>query len=402
MFHCTNGVQHCVEGRRAGEAREASDDVTKELAKVVQALTALEASQSQLASTLAISSHSHFEQLLQNEAQPQQLGAAPKLRPWQETQSLGSSAAHVFARSKLVGKKGGAGPDVISVTKALCGMGQSALEEALARVPDFTTGNRWLFNNSWLTQPELRALDEAHVLGAGSEVVCLVGYIKQQVPCPASECVVPVYVRPDTSDSLVLGQMYETVELGFVANFAPTAILDAGANIGLAAQVFGHMFPDAVVVSVEAASDNFAMLRLNTAHLPNVVPLHAGIWQRTTQLEVTVTGDGEWGHILREADTCPPGAECVNALTIDLIQDLLQVGRFDFAKIDIESSEKGVFTPSAVNRLAWLAGVKAVAIELHDRFVPGCTEAVTSALENDFDIDSGFNSEYVLAVRKKA
>lgn len=67
-----------------------------------------------------------------------------------------------------------------------------------------------------------------------------------------------------------------------------------------------------------------------------------------------------------------------------------------------QSSEKGVFTPSAVNRLAWLAGVQAVAIELHDRFVPGCTEAVTSALADDFEIDASFNSEYVLAVRKKA
>jgi hypothetical protein len=89
-------------------------------------------------------------------------------------------------------------------------------------------------------------------------------------------------------------------------------------------------------VAVEAASSNYEMLRLNTCHLPNVIALHAGIWPRTTALHVTNTGDGEWGHILQEVDTCPHGTECVNAVTIDLIQDLFHIDRFDFAKLDIE------------------------------------------------------------------
>jgi hypothetical protein len=100
---------------------------------------------------------------------------------------------------------------------------------------------RWLFNDTWATYDQIRNLDKGGGLGASSEVVCLVGYLRKQVPCPNDECFMPVYVRPATSDTLVLGQMYETVELDFVEPHSPKTILDGGANIGLASQIFGYM-----------------------------------------------------------------------------------------------------------------------------------------------------------------
>jgi FkbM family methyltransferase len=211
----------------------------------------------------------------------------------------------------------------------------------------------------------------------------------------------PVYVRPGTSDFLVVQQLYERLELDFVEPYSPRTILDGGANIGLASQIFGYMFPSATVIAVEAASNNYEMLRLNTAHLPNVIPLHAGIWPRTTALHVTNTAEGEWAHILEEVDTCSVGMECVNAVTIDLIQDLFNINNFDFIKLDIEASEKGVFTNDSSNQLQWLDGVHVLAIELHDRYIPGCSKAVTNALTDSFQLTKNDRSEYVVATRKK-
>ena len=46
----------------------------------------------------------------------------------------------------------------------------------------------------------------------------------------------------------------------------------------------------------------------------------------------------------------------------------------DIVKLDIEGAEKEVF-----DRCDWLNRVRVVAIELHDRFKPGCSAAVNSA-----------------------
>ena len=52
------------------------------------------------------------------------------------------------------------------------------------------------------------------------------------------------------------------------------------------------------------------------------------------------------------------------------------ISRIDVLKIDIEGSELEVLKHSK----AWIDDVKTIIIELHDRFQPGCTEALAIAI----------------------
>jgi hypothetical protein len=59
---------------------------------------------------------------------------------------------------------------------------------------------------------------------------------------------------------------------------------------------------------------------------------------------------------------------------------LLEAGTdsIDLLKLDIEGAEKELFENHACS--GWLARTRAVIVELHDRFKPGCTAAVERAV----------------------
>jgi hypothetical protein len=52
----------------------------------------------------------------------------------------------------------------------------------------------------------------------------------------------------------------------------------------------------------------------------------------------------------------------------------------DVVKVDIETSERFLFAENT----DWLDRVNCVAIEFHDRIVPGCREPVVAALDRHF------------------
>jgi hypothetical protein len=75
-------------------------------------------------------------------------------------------------------------------------------------------------------------------------------------------------------------------------------------------------------------------------------------------------------------------------ITIDgLIADY-NLTEIDILKIDIEGSEKEVFRTC----VSWIAKVKAIIIELHERIKSGCNRAVYSAT-NDFDSEWQYGEE---------
>ena len=64
-------------------------------------------------------------------------------------------------------------------------------------------------------------------------------------------------------------------------------------------------YPQALIVSVEASSRNFRMLRLNTQPYPNVVPVNVALWPRVAPLSLIVGPRNpdlppEWGYMVRE------------------------------------------------------------------------------------------------------
>ncbi|WP_341675479.1 FkbM family methyltransferase [Niveibacterium sp. SC-1] len=181
-----------------------------------------------------------------------------------------------------------------------------------------------------------------------------------------------VYLRPGTTDQdvyaeIFLSREYE-LELG-----SPGFVIDAGAHIGLAAVYFASRYPQAVVVAIEPEPSNFELLLRNVRAHDNIRPLRAGLWSRKTHLRIENPGVETWSFRVVE-DASGQGIPAVGIA--DLMSEFA-LPRIDVLKMDIEGSEVEVLRDAP----AWLDAVGALVIELHDRFRPGCTEALEAALQ---------------------
>jgi FkbM family methyltransferase len=183
-----------------------------------------------------------------------------------------------------------------------------------------------------------------------------------------------IWLRPATTDWYVMEQIF--IDQGFSLSRWPEherairsgyermlergqtpVILDCGAHIGLAALWFAQRFPRARIFAVEPAQDNFDLLRRNVSSHPNVVPIHAAIWDRDTRVDL-VNADGEpWAWAARES-----GSGEVPTVTV---RDLLQRepnGLPLIVKIDIEGGEIELFR----SNVEWVEQTPLIVIELHD------------------------------------
>jgi FkbM family methyltransferase len=182
---------------------------------------------------------------------------------------------------------------------------------------------------------------------------------------------------------------------------APETILDAGAYTGLSTAYFAARYPGAKIIAIEPSEENFALLIRNVSKLENVHAINAALWGESGSLVLTDPGRGYWGLTVEESDTgtspdqknslVPPSK--VDALTVaDLMSDC-EVDRVNLLKLDIEGSEKEVFS----NALPWIDRVDAIFVELHDRFKPGCARAFFGAV-TDFPVELR-RGEKILVIR---
>jgi FkbM family methyltransferase len=153
----------------------------------------------------------------------------------------------------------------------------------------------------------------------------------------------------------------------------PSRIIDAGSNIGLAAIVMARKFPSCLIVAVELSPSNFDVLRRNVSQYPNIVAMNAALWS-TSSVRVGIDlADGEYWSpraVVSEAGT---GHTCDSPPTVTVSELLARFNksRCDLLKLDIEGGELEVLGAAD----DWVDAVDVVVVELHDRFVPGCTTA---------------------------
>lgn len=187
----------------------------------------------------------------------------------------------------------------------------------------------------------------------------------------------PITVRLGTSDLIVFEDIFVKREYDWTFNAVPQVILDAGGHIGLSAAYFAVRYPEATIVVIEPDADNFDLLKVNTAHFPNVRAIRAAVWHESGQISLRDPGLGSWGFQVAAVDKPRPAADLVRAVTIQEIIEEFGLGRIDLLKIDVEGSEKEIFAGSA----SWLPKVDAICIELHDRFKEGCSSVFFRAVD---------------------
>jgi FkbM family methyltransferase len=182
----------------------------------------------------------------------------------------------------------------------------------------------------------------------------------------------PLYARPRTSDleafHTIFGRRQQAVDLGF----DPRLIVDLGANVGYASVDFALRYPEARVVAVEPEPSNVELLRRNVAGLP-VDVVEAAVWPRAAELELEETEIGHLGFRVREVSSSDHG---VSTVTIPMLMERQGWAQIDLLKIDIEGAELELLSEEA----GWLERVRAISIEFHDTFRPGCSVTGQAAL----------------------
>jgi len=194
----------------------------------------------------------------------------------------------------------------------------------------------------------------------------------------------PVYVRAHTSDEYIFRTIF--VEDQYALDLAehPSTIVDAGANIGLAAVYFANKYPGAGIVCVEPEPGNYALLEKNTAPYGNISLLQKAVWSKASSIRIEDIGFDNWGFVVKEVDNDTPGS--IAALSIQDILKTREVQHPTLIKVDIEGSEREVFAAPDVHE--WLNGCDVLIVEIHDRLQQGASRAVFEALlKYDFSYD---------------
>ncbi|CAI5503364.1 unnamed protein product [Closterium sp. Naga37s-1] len=280
-----------------------------------------------------------------------------------------------------------------------------------------TNGSEWMqhgYLEMLLAEMAGRRGGQAGIAGDESEAVCVAVYLPPHwFPCSGSPagCQLAVWVRPASSDVALLYHLLDTRAFRFLRpsllpHFRPSAILDAGANIGLASLIFAlrsgasagqlraacsllspclhhpppalppppSSFPGALIVAVEPARDNFALLQRNVKHLPRILPVNAALWSHDTRIAVTAgRREGFWAY------------ETHASVSVPSLLQRVQLPRFDYVKIDIEGAEKQVFCSAAAAGATdaaaggWQHDGEVFSLEVHEDLAPGigaCMEGV--------------------------
>jgi FkbM family methyltransferase len=182
-----------------------------------------------------------------------------------------------------------------------------------------------------------------------------------------------VLVRVGTSDPDVFMQIFGALEYGPIpASVAPGLIVDCGANAGYAAVSFLERWPAAEVIALEPDPGTAELARQNLAPYGARATLVEGaVWSHTTPLCMRrgAFGDGrQWSF---QVEACPPG-ETPDVAGVGLA-DLIGSRTVELLKVDIERGELELFGGPC----PWLAQVRNIVIELHDR---ECSDVFERAL----------------------
>jgi len=204
-----------------------------------------------------------------------------------------------------------------------------------------------------------------------------------------------LFVRLGTSDAEAYREVFLNNEYEFPTAFDPRNIVDVGANCGMTSIFYANRYPGARIWALEPETSNYQALVHNTRGYANVIPMRAALWKTDGQVETfskwpRLSGWDKWGFRVREGVGCP-------ALTLTTLMQQVGIETVDILKIDVEAGEKEIF-----DTCDWMSKVKLLAIELHDRDTPGCSEAVDSAALQHQKVQRGAMAFYTMSHSQRA
>jgi len=202
-----------------------------------------------------------------------------------------------------------------------------------------------------------------------------------------------IFIRNQPADFAVFTQVFIHKEYDVPLPHRVKTIIDAGANIGLAALYFKSRYSQAAIICIEPEKENFEMLLKNTEPYKNITCLNAGVWNKNGFLKVVDKGYGSLGFQVTE---CANGEKGIPAITIKSVMQDWGKKLVDIVKLDIEGSEEQVLLLDESN---WTCRAKTIFVEVHDNLKPGLSVKIKERLQAHFNHHK--NGEYEVFTQKQ-
>lgn len=188
-------------------------------------------------------------------------------------------------------------------------------------------------------------------------------------------------IKRDSSDALVFEQLIleeeylDIIKLFQNNNLKLETMIDAGANIGLAALYFKAFFPKVEIIALEPSEETYKRLvnNLKINNVEGVKPLKQGVWKENTflHLDKGFRDKSDWAFRLLENKNPE-----LNTIKVESVETILRENnweRLDLLKMDIEGGEAGIFESREVVQ-NWISKVKVIVVEIHDEY--NCRETI--------------------------
>ncbi|SHM47815.1 FkbM family methyltransferase [Chryseobacterium polytrichastri] len=134
----------------------------------------------------------------------------------------------------------------------------------------------------------------------------------------------------------------------------PKIIVDLGAHIGMTSIYFALKYPNAKIYSIEASSENFEILKVNTHNFSNITTINAA----ANFEDGTVNfGNSELSYNQKISENGKP----TQAISIESLINTYNLNNIDLLKIDIEGGEIDLLSKNN----SWLNAIKNIIIEIH-------------------------------------
>ena len=135
----------------------------------------------------------------------------------------------------------------------------------------------------------------------------------------------------------------------------------------MASVVFGFLYPEATIITLEPERENCLLAKFNTDTFPSVHVQCEGLWNSETSVTLRHGVDAQswaWEVVETPADT--PGAS--RTATIQKLLEQYRLTGFDYVKLDIEGAEYAVLGKDADT--SWISNTSLLSIEIHGDHTP--------------------------------